>query len=80
MALTDNCDLLASIHEDGVNRIVQHIMQQRPSWFNFATADVAANRELWCQIPEYTVDVTTGFRNAISTSLAAKWPCPGGRR
>lgn len=58
MAFTDHCDLFVSIHEEGVNRIVGHIMRQRPSWLNFATPDVAANRELWCEIPEFTVDVT----------------------
>jgi hypothetical protein len=57
MAFTDNCDLFISIREDGANRIGWHIMRQRPSLFNYATADVAANRELWCQIPEFTTDV-----------------------
>lgn len=66
MALTDNCDLYASIHENGVNRIAKHIMRQRPSWFNFATADVTANRELWCEIPEFSTDVP-GFNNPIFT-------------
>lgn len=68
MAFTDDCDLFASIHEDGVNRIVRHIMRQRPSLFNYATADVAANRELWCEIPEFSKDVTT-FGNPIFTIL-----------
>lgn len=68
MAFTDNCDLFASIHEEGVNRIARHIMRQRPSLFNYATADVAANRELWCQIPEFTEDVTK-FGNPIFTIL-----------
>lgn len=68
MAFTDNCDLFASIHEEGANRIGQHIMRQRPSLFNYATADVAANRELWCQIPEFTSDVTK-FGNPIFTVL-----------
>ena len=58
MAFTDNCDLFASVHEEGVNRIAGHIMRQRPSLFNYATADVASNRELWCQIPDFTTDVT----------------------
>jgi hypothetical protein len=48
MALTDNCDLYAAAHEDGVNLVVRHLMRQRPSLFNYATADVAQNRELWC--------------------------------
>jgi hypothetical protein len=68
MAFTDNCDLFVSIHEDGANRIARHIMRQRPSLFNYATADVAANRELWCQIPEFTTDVTR-FGNPIFTIL-----------
>jgi hypothetical protein len=68
MAFTDNCDLFVSIHEEGVNRIGHHIMRQRPSLFNYATPDVAANRELWCQIPEFTTDVTK-FGNPIFTIL-----------
>ena len=68
MAFTDNCDLFVSIHEDGANRIGRHIMRQRPSLFNYATADVAANRELWCQFPEFTTDVTK-FGNPIFTVL-----------
>ncbi len=66
MAFTDNCDLFVSIHEEGANRIGRHIMRQRPSLFNYATADVAANRELWCQFPEFTTDVTK-FGNPIFT-------------
>ena len=58
MAFTDNCDLFASVHEDGVNRVIEHIVRQRPSLFNYATADVAGNRELWCNNPEFTKDVT----------------------
>jgi hypothetical protein len=68
MTFTDNCDLFVSIHEEGANRIGQHIMRQRPSLFNYATADVAANRELWCHIPEFTADVTR-FGNQIFTIL-----------
>jgi len=68
MAFTDNCDLFASIHEEGANRIGRQIMRQRPSLFNYATADVAANRELWCHIPDFTADVTR-FGNPIFTIL-----------
>lgn len=66
MALTDNSDLFVSIHEEGANRIGWHIMRQRPSLFNYATADVAANRKLWCEIPDFTTDVTK-FGNPIFT-------------
>ena len=48
MALTDDCDLFASLHEDGLNKVVRHVMRQRPSLFNYATPDIIANRELWC--------------------------------
>jgi len=57
MAFTDNCDLYAAVHEDGVNRIIRHIMLQRPSLFNYATADVIANKELWCAMVPHTDDV-----------------------
>lgn len=57
MAFTDNCDLFAAVHEDGVNRVVDHIRRQRPSWFNYASADIAANRELWCSQVDVTSDV-----------------------
>lgn len=38
MALTDHCDVFASAHEDGMNRIAVHLMRQRPSLFNYGTA------------------------------------------
>jgi hypothetical protein len=57
VAFTANCDLFASVHEDGVNRVIEHIRRQRPSWFNYATADFAGNRELWCAKIDMTSDV-----------------------
>lgn len=35
MAFTDSSDLFASFHEDGFNRLISHVMQQRPSLFNY---------------------------------------------
>jgi hypothetical protein len=59
VAFTDNCDLFVAVHEDGVNRVIRHIMRQRPSLFNYASADVAANPRLWCNPKvEFTKDVT----------------------
>lgn len=52
MSFTDNCDIFASFHEDGFNQIISHIKKQRPSLFNYATADVAKNRELLCNAIE----------------------------
>lgn len=68
MAFTDNCDLFVSVHQDGVNRVIQHIMRQRPSLFNYATADVASNRELWCHRIDVTKDVIT-FANPFFTIM-----------
>lgn len=68
MAFTDNCDLFAAVHEDGVNRVIQHIMRQRPSWFNYASADVAGNRELWCHAIDVTKDVIK-FANPFFTVM-----------
>lgn len=66
MALTDNCDLFGSVHEDGVNRVARHVMLQRPSLFNYGTAQVAANRKFWCKQVTVAADVTN-FGNPIMT-------------
>ena len=42
MAFTDNCSIFASFHEEGFNRIIRHVMAQRPSLFNYATLELAA--------------------------------------
>ena len=68
MAFTDNCDLYGAIHEDGVNRAFRHVMRQRPSLFNYATADIAANRELWCSKIDATNDVTK-YGNPLFTIM-----------
>ena len=66
MAFTDNCDLYAAVHEDGVNQVIRHIMRQRPSLFNYGTADVAGNREMWCSQVQFTKDVTKYFNPIFS--------------
>ena len=68
MAFTDNCDLFGAVHEDGVNLALRHLMRQRPSLFNYATADIAANRELWCTKIEFTKDVTK-YGNPLFTVM-----------
>ena len=57
MAFTDNCDLYGALNEDGINRVIWHIMRQRPSLFNYATAALAENRRLWCHRSDATEDV-----------------------
>ena len=68
MAFTDNCDLFVGVHEDGLNQVIQHVMRQRPSWFNYATADVASNRELWCHQIDVAKDVIK-FANPFFTIM-----------
>jgi len=57
MAFTDNCNLYGAIHEDGINRVAKHIMQQRPLLFNYGTAFVAANPYLLCKPIKVAPDV-----------------------
>ena len=57
MAFTDNCDLYGASHEDGINRVANHITQQRPSLFNYGTAFVAANPHLLCKPIKVAPDV-----------------------
>jgi hypothetical protein len=48
MAFTDNCDLFGSVHEDGINIVVAHLMRQRPSLFNYATVAFHNQPHLFC--------------------------------
>lgn len=75
MGFTDNCDIFASFHEDGFNQIISHIKRQRPSLFNYATADVAKNRELLCKAIEAHPIVF--IRNNPLVTIVAPLPVPG---
>lgn len=68
MGFTDNCDLYGAVGDGGVNTVIRDIMRQRPSLFNYATADVAANRKLWCAEVSYTPDVPK-YHNPFFTIL-----------
>jgi len=57
MAFTDQCDLYAAVHEDGINLVAQHVMRQRPSWFNYATQYVNDHPQLACTPVAHTIDV-----------------------
>src|SRR5688500_7264113 len=48
MAFTDSCDLFGSVHEDGSNLFVTHLMAQRPSLFNYATPAFHNRPDLFC--------------------------------
>jgi hypothetical protein len=73
MAFTDNCDLYGAVHEQGVNRVIQHLMLQRPSMFNYATADVAGNKELWCEQVKYTRSSRYCHLYLLSAWIHRRW-------
>ena len=75
MALTDHCDVFGSFHEDGFNRIINHIQLQRPSLFNYGTEDIIKNEKLRCQ----PIEVHSGvgqYNNPLITA-SPYLPIPG---
>ena len=75
MAFTDNCDIFASFHEDGFNRILHHVRRQRPSLFNYATAQVAAQPEMLCaRIDAHPI---VGKRKNPLVTIVDPLPVPG---
>lgn len=75
MGFTDSCDIFASFHEDGFNQIISHVRRQRPSLFNYATADVAQNRELLCKAIDAHPIVF--IRNNPLVTIVDPLPVPG---
>ncbi len=57
MPLTSNSDFYVAIHDAGINRIVRHVMRQRPSLFNYGTALLASNPELLCELVDVAPEV-----------------------
>lgn len=49
MALTNNCDVFASVSEGMFNKFIENVARQRPSLFNYGTTSFVANPELMCQ-------------------------------
>ncbi len=70
MAFTDQCDLYAAVHEDGINLVARHVMRQRPSWFNYATQYVSDHPQLACKRVSHTIDVTH-YNNPLFTVVDA---------
>ena len=75
MAFTDHCDIFASFHEEGFNRILQHVRRQRPSLFNYGTAEIARNQSLLCK----TIDAhpIVFLRNNPLLTIVDPLPIPG---
>jgi hypothetical protein len=65
MALTDHSDIYSALHEDGVNRLIDHLMRKRPTLFNYGTERIvraassptSADRRLLCDFIEYDSEV-----------------------
>jgi hypothetical protein len=49
LVLTSNSDFYFSIQDAGINRVVRHVMRQRPSLFNYGTSFVLRRPELLCR-------------------------------
>jgi hypothetical protein len=72
MAFTDHSDLFASVHEDGINLAVRHLMRQRPSWFNYATAYFVDHKEKLC----VQIDVAKAVTDANNPLFDVQDPIP----
>lgn len=48
MALTDHCDVFASVSEGAFNKIIANVARQRPSLVNLGTSSFVANPGLMC--------------------------------
>lgn len=75
MALTDHCNVFVSAHEDGFNRIVHHVQQQRPSLFNYATQYIADRPGLLCEVIK-AHEIVGKRANALVT-VVDPLPIPG---
>ena len=74
MALTDNCDVFASVTEDAFNNIVSNVSRQRPSLFNLGTSSFVANPQLLC----HPIDVAPQLPgNQPRVGLQPLLPVPG---
>ncbi|MBU1002630.1 MAG: hypothetical protein KKE73_08905 [Proteobacteria bacterium] len=75
MAQTDHCDLYGEVHEEAINRLIRHLMRQRPSMFNFATPMFHSNPELLCVRPDIHPEVAR--RGLSICSLEQPLPISG---
>lgn len=66
MPFTDRSDLFGAVHEEGINRVVRHIMRQRPSLFNYATPFFRRRPDLLCT-PIVADRKVTDARNPLFT-------------
>jgi hypothetical protein len=72
MSFTSNSDIYAAIQDAGINRVVKHLMRQRPSLFNYGTALIAQNPQLLCS----PIDVAPEVVAAGNPLLTVMDPLP----
>lgn len=70
MPFTDRSDIYVALNEAGINRAIRHVMRQRPSLFNYATARIIGQPGLWCR-PIDVHPVVTARGNPLFTELPA---------
>lgn len=75
MAFTDNSDLYGAVNEAGINQVVKHLMQLRPSLFNYGTQYIADHPELLCHPIE--VDPVVHLRNNPLLTVESPLPVLG---
>jgi hypothetical protein len=72
MALTANSDFYVAIQDAGINRVVKHVMRQRPSLFNYGTIQVLRDPELLCR----QIDVAPEVIQANNPLITVLDPLP----
>lgn len=75
MALTDFSSVYVDIHETGFNNILRHFQLQRPSLFNYGTADMLKNPRLFC-VPISFHPAVAQYSNPVATGIPYV-PIPG---
>lgn len=78
MAFTDHCDVFTAVHEDGFNRIFQHIMRQRPSLFNYGTRFFSVQPDRLCHKIEVHPEVLRRGNPLITVEDPLPVPGTGG--
>ncbi|WP_336361491.1 hypothetical protein [Haladaptatus sp. ZSTT2] len=54
MTFTDNSDVYTSLHEDGINQVIRHTMQKRPSLFHYGTENVVNSAALMRRFRQFS--------------------------
>jgi hypothetical protein len=75
MSTTAGADLYGALEDTGINRFIGHIMEQRPSLFNYATAGIAAHRDLLCH--EVAAAESVRNRNNPTVTTVGRLPVLG---